>query len=31
MGLKNSRHFINPGVNAWASEKTITMVSDKTA
>ena len=25
MGLKNSRHFTNPGVNAWASGKTSTL------
>ena len=28
MGLKNSRHLANPGVNAWASGKTSTIVFD---
>ena len=26
MGLKNLRHFTNPGVNAWASGKATTIV-----
>ena len=31
MGLKNSSHFTNPGVNAWASGKTGTIAFGDTA